>query len=265
MRFQSIASGSSGNCIYVGSDSTHILVDVGISGKRTELALNNIGLKTSEIDAVFITHEHSDHIAGLGVLTKKYNIPIYASEGTIKGIKKSCRNVSFDDSIFHVIKADEKVTVKDITVNPLRISHDALEPLAMRVYCEGKKCAVVTDLGTYDDYTIGSLLGMDVILCEANHDIRMLETGPYPYPLKRRILGNKGHLSNESGGRLISELLNDNVKHIYLGHLSKENNMPELAYETVRLEITASDNKYDGNDFPITVARRDIPCELLEF
>lgn len=264
MRFLSIASGSSGNCIYTGSDSTHILIDAGISGKRTEAGLNMIGIKGSELDGIFITHEHSDHIGGLGVLARKYGIPIYASEGTLRGIKLYRGTMDIDDNLLHPIKADEKVIIKDITVNPMKISHDANEPLAMRIYNEGRKAAIITDLGCYDDYTVGSLLGMDILLCEANHDIRMLETGPYPYPLKRRILSDRGHLSNEAGGRLISSLLCDNTKHIILGHLSKENNLPELAYETVRLEITASDTKYTGNDFPITVAKRDCPGDLIE-
>jgi len=264
MRFLSIASGSSGNCLYVGSDTTHILVDTGISLKRTEAGLNGIGLKTSEIDAIFISHEHSDHIGGLGVIARKYGIPIYASKGTISGIKSGSYGKDIDVALFNEISADNKVMIKDICVNPMRISHDALEPLAMRLSCDGKKIGIVTDLGTYDDYTIGSLMGLNMILCEANHDIRMLETGPYPYPLKRRILSDRGHLCNEAGGKLISSILNDNIEHIILGHLSKENNMPEIAYNTVRLEIDAADNQYASNDFEITVAKRNEPLGVIE-
>ena len=265
MRMCSIASGSSGNCIYVGSDSTHILIDDGISCKRTVEALNGLGIKPEELDGIFVTHEHSDHIGGLRVLCNKYSIPIYATEGTILGIKNTRSIGVIDESLFNVIRADEKISVKDLVIAPMRVSHDANEPVAYRVYNDGKKVGVITDLGTYDEYTVGSLQGMDVLLVEANHDIRMLEVGPYPYPLKQRILGNKGHLSNDNCGRLLSELLNDNIKHLYLGHLSKENNIPELAYETVRLEITASKTPYNGNDFPITVARRDRPMEAIEF
>ncbi len=263
MRMCSIASGSSGNCIYVGNDCTHILVDVGISGKRITEGLNGIGIKPEEIDAIMITHEHSDHIQGLGVISRKYGIPIYATAGTIDGIQASKWCV--DETLLHTIKADERFVIKDMTLNPMKISHDAKEPVAYRLSSEGSKCAVVTDLGKYDDYIIGCLQGMDVILAESNHDVRMLEVGPYSYPLKQRILGERGHLSNESSGKMISALLNDNIKHIILGHLSKENNMPELAYETVRLEIEASDTPYSGNDFPISVARRDKPMPPIEF
>ena len=265
MRMCSIASGSSGNCIYVGSDCAHILIDDGISCKRTIEGLNALGLDGSDIDAIFVTHEHSDHIAGLKVISKKYGIPIYATAGTIDGIRYGRTPCNIDGSLFNVVKADEKIVLKDLVINPMKISHDAKEPVAYRVYNDGKKVGVITDLGTYDDYTLGCLQGMDVILAEANHDIRMLEVGPYPYPLKKRILGNKGHLSNDNCGRMLSQLLNDNIKHLFLGHLSQENNLPELAYETVRLEIEASDTPYGGNDFPITVARRDRPTQAIEF
>lgn len=261
MRFSSIASGSSGNCIYIGSDTCNILIDDGISAKRTQEGLYGLGIKPEELDAVFVTHEHSDHIQGLGVLSRKYGIPIYATQGTIEGIKSASSLGKIDDALFNVIKADEKTYVKDLCIYPMRISHDANEPVAYRVLSEGKKISVITDLGTYDEYTVDCLKNSDIIMAEANHDIRMLQVGPYPYYLKQRILSDRGHLSNENSGRLVSSILNDNVKAIYLGHLSKENNIPELAYETVRLEIEASDNKYHGNDFKITVAKRDVAME----
>ena len=265
MRFCSIASGSSGNCIYVGSDTTHILIDDGISAKRTTEGLNELGIKPEELDAIFITHEHTDHTKGIGILSRKYSIPIYATGGTIQGIKETSSLGKIDDDLFNVIYPDSKISVKDLFVNPMRISHDANEPVAYRVFCEKKKVSIITDLGTFDEYTIDCLKDSDIIMAEANHDIRMLQVGPYPYYLKKRILSDRGHLSNENSGRLISSILNDKVKSIFLGHLSKENNLPELAYETVRLEIEASDNKYHGNDFPLYVAKRDCLSSVIEF
>lgn len=265
MRFCSIASGSSGNCIYVGSDTTHILVDAGISAKKTEEGINSLGLKPSEIDAILITHEHSDHIKGIGVLARKYQIPLYATAGTLEGIKFTSSLGSIDPDLFHTIRADEKFYIKDICVRPMRTSHDAKESCAYRLESDGKKVGIITDLGKYDDYIVDCLKNLDIIMAEANHDVRMLQVGPYPYYLKQRILSDRGHLSNENSGRLISEILHDNVKDIFLGHLSKENNIPELAYETVRLEIEASVNKYHGNDFPIRVAKRDCPSTCIEF
>lgn len=264
MRLLSIASGSSGNCIYVGSDTTHILLDVGISCKRISEGLNTADLCLEDLDGIFITHEHSDHIQGLGVLLRKKQIPVYATQKTIDSILKMPSLGNVDRDLFVPICPDEKYFVKDLVIHPMHISHDAADPVAYRVYNEGKKVGVITDLGMYDEYTVGSLLGMDVLLAEANHDVRMLEVGPYPYALKQRILGNRGHLSNENCGRLISSLLHDGTKQLILGHLSKENNMPELAYETVRLEITASQTPYNGSDFPILVARRDRPLDVVE-
>ncbi len=257
MRLVSIASGSSGNCIYVGSESTHLLVDVGISNKRTEAGLNECGLTGRDIDGILITHEHSDHIQGLGVISRKYGIPIYATKGTLEGIRASKSLGQIEDELFREIAADSPFRIKDVEVNGMRISHDAREPVAYRFRCGEKRIAIATDMGYYDDYIVDSLKEMDAILLEANHDVNMVQVGPYPYVLKQRILGNRGHLSNETSGRLLSRILHDGMRTIVLGHLSKENNLPELAYETVKLEVTMADNPYDGNDFPILVAARD--------
>ncbi len=260
MRLCSIASGSSGNCIYAGSDSTHILVDVGISGKRTEAGLNELDISMRDIDGIFITHEHADHIAGLGVLSRKYEIPIYATNGTIEAIKQCSSVGKIPDDLFYPICADEKIIIKDLVCNPMRISHDAAEPVAYRISHGKKKVAIVTDLGNYNDYTVESLKGIDALLLEANHDVRMLQVGPYPYYLKQRILGDRGHLSNERAGQLLSCLLHDKLQAVVLGHLSKENNLPELAYEAVRVEVTmatAEDNStIKFNDIPMQVAKR---------
>ena len=256
MRLCSIASGSSGNCIYVGSDATHLLVDAGISGKKIECGLNSLGICGNDLDGILITHEHSDHISGLGVLARKYGIPIYATRGTITAIRRTKSLGNLDDDLFWEIKEDSKFTVKDLTVNPMRISHDAAQPAAYRFSYGSKKVAVCTDLGIYNDYTAECLKGMDALLIEANHDVNMLQVGPYPYYLKQRILGDRGHLSNENSGRLLSRILHDGLQAIVLGHLSKENNLPELAYEAVRMEITMGDNPYNANDFRLMVADR---------
>lgn len=256
MRLCSIASGSSGNCIYVGSDTTHLLVDVGISGKRTECGLNNLGISGRDLDGILITHEHADHISGLGVMARKFGVPIYATPGTIDAIR-TCKSVgAIDDSLFRQVREDVKLTIKDLTVNPMRISHDAAQPVAYRIAYGNKKVGICTDLGVYNDYTVECLRGMDALLIEANHDVNMLQVGPYPYYLKQRILGDRGHLSNENSGRLLSRILHDKLQAIILGHLSKENNLPELAYEAVRMEITMGENPYNANDFLMQVANR---------
>ncbi|MCM1569267.1 MAG: MBL fold metallo-hydrolase [Roseburia sp.] len=263
MRLCSIASGSSGNCIYVGSDATHLLVDAGISGKRTESGLKSLGLSGKELDGILITHEHMDHISGLGVLARKYEIPVYATEGTIQAIKKCGAIGRIDEGLFRRVQEDVKLTIKDLVINPMRISHDAAQPVAYRIAYGNKKVGICTDLGVYNDYTVECLKGMDALLLEANHDVNMLQAGPYPYYLKQRILGDKGHLSNENSGRLLSRLLHDGLQAIVLGHLSKENNLPELAYEAVRMEITMGNNPYQANDFCVMVAKRDEPSRVI--
>ncbi len=262
MRLCSIASGSSGNCIYVGSDATHLLVDAGISGKRVEEGLKYLELSGRDVDGILITHEHSDHIAGLGVLARKFEIPIYATKGTIEAILK-CKNAP-DAALFQEIQADTKVTIKDLTVSPMKISHDAAQPVAYRIGYGSSKVGICTDLGVFNDYTVECLKGLDALLLEANHDINMLQVGPYPYYLKQRILGDRGHLSNENSGRLLNKILCDKTKAVVLGHLSKENNLPELAYEAVRMEITMGDCPYKAEDFHISVANRSEPSPVIE-
>ena len=232
MRLCSIASGSSGNCIYVGSDNTHLLVDVGISGKRVEQGLNSLELTGKDIDGILITHEHSDHIKGLGVIARKHQIPVYATEGTVEAL--SHMNLGkMPEGIFREIHEDEPFEINDLTVNPFTIPHDAAQPVGYRVECGEHSVGIATDLGKYRYY------------------------------LKQRILGDRGHLSNENAGRLLCRLLHDNMKGIFLGHLSRENNYEELAYETVCSEVTLGDNPYKSRDFRIQVAQRDCISEVI--
>ena len=263
MELCSIASGSSGNCIYVGTQDTHLLVDSGISGKKIEGGLNAIGRSCRDIDGILITHEHSDHVCGLGVISRKYHIPIYATEGTINALKGYKSLGKIEEDLFVPIEADEPFLIKDLTVNPMKISHDAAQPVAYRFKHGRKKAAIATDMGTYNDYTIECLKGMDALFLEANHDINMVQVGPYPYSLKQRILGDHGHLSNEHSGKLLGLIAHDHLQSVVLGHLSKENNMPQLAYETVRVELLMGKNAYTGSEFPISVAKRDTVSPII--
>ncbi len=264
MELCSIASGSSGNCIYVGTDATHLLVDAGISGKKTEYGLNSIGQSLKNMDGILITHEHSDHICGLGVLSRKYHIPIFATKKTIEAINTCSSLGKIDSDLFVPIEADEAFRIKDITIEPMHTSHDAIDPVAYRMRYEDKKIAIATDLGTYNDYTVECLKGMDLLFLEANHDVNMVQVGPYPYQLKRRILGDRGHLSNELSGQLLKRIAHDKLQGVVLGHLSKDNNIPELAYETVRVELTMGSEVYNECQFPITVAKRDEVSPLIK-
>ncbi len=259
----SIASGSSGNCICVGNDNTHVLIDAGVSGKRIEGGLNEFDLTTRDMQGILITHEHIDHIGGLGVLARKYNIPIYTTAGTMDAILHTKSVGVIDESLFQVISPNEVFRIGDLTIKPIHISHDAADPVAYRVMHADKSVAVITDLGTYDQSIIDELQQLDALLLEANHDVKMLQMGIYPYPLKQRILGDRGHLSNERSGQLLCEILHDNLKSVMLGHLSKENNYEKLAYEAVRMEITMGDNPYRAEDFHIHVAKRDMVSPVI--
>lgn len=263
MRLCSIASGSSGNCIYVGSENAHVLVDAGISGKRIEQGLNSLELTGRDIDGILVTHEHSDHIKGLGVLARKYEIPIYTTGGTVDAMVRTGGLGKLPEGIFHEIREDEAFSIKDLSISPFTIPHDAAQPVGYRLKCGGQSVGIATDLGKYNDYIVENLQNLDALLLEANHDIRMLQVGKYPYYLKQRIMGDRGHLSNENAGRLLCRILHDNMKAVFLGHLSKENNYEELAYETVCSEVTLGDNPYRSGDFKIQVAKRDCTSEVI--
>jgi phosphoribosyl 1,2-cyclic phosphodiesterase len=258
----SIASGSSGNCVYVGSDQVNLIIDAGISGKKIEEGLNSVGLKTSEMDGILITHEHSDHVKGIGVLARRYGIPIYATQKTANAILSSNSLGKIPEGLIHIIKKDEDVTIKDLTVHPFEIPHDASEPICYTIKNKNKKIGFATDLGNYNDYILEQLKDSNILFIEANHDVNMLQVGPYPYYLKQRILGEHGHLSNERSGQLITELIHDKLEHIILGHLSNENNFAELAFQTVQLEIDRL-SPYKANEFHMFVAGRNENSKLV--
>lgn len=263
MRLCSIASGSSGNCIYVGSENTHLLVDTGISRKRIEEGLKELEIKGEELGGILVTHEHADHIQGLGVFSRKYGVPIYATPGTMQGIKECKTLGKMPEGLYHEIQVDTDFILGDIKVHPFAISHDANEPSGYRFEQGEKSVAVATDLGKYDEYTVENLKNLNAVLLESNHDLHMLEVGPYPYYLKQRVMGERGHLSNELSGRLLCDILHNGLKNVMLGHLSKENNYAELAYETVKLEVTLGDNPFKGEEIPISVAKRDTISQVI--
>ena len=263
--FYSIASGSSGNCIYVGTDHTSVLIDAGISCRRITDALRDIDRSVQDLTAILVTHEHSDHIAGLGVLLRKAHVPVYATQATIRQILRYSPLGNVDEELFHPIDADQPFMIGDLKAEAFHISHDAADPVSYRIESGNKACAVATDMGCFNRYTVNHLRNLDTILIEANHDERMLQAGPYPWPLKRRILGEKGHLSNTSSAMLLSQVLHDDMKAVFLGHLSKTNNFPDLAYATVISEMAMDPGcHYKEGDIPIHVASRERPMEKLE-
>ena len=263
MQLYSIASGSSGNCIYLGEEDGGILIDAGISRKRIVTGLERKGLSLDDIKAIFITHEHSDHISGLGPVLRKNPIPVYATADTVSAIWEKTNMNNISPELFHSIRPEEEIEAGEMLVRPFPISHDAVDPVCYTVEKQGKRAAVATDMGCFDDTIIRVLGQCDSVLIEANHDINMLQVGPYPYSLKMRILGNKGHLSNTSCADLIKEILHKDLKHLVLGYLSRENNFPQLAYRTVLDELEKTET-WGTLDTRLMVASRDEPTELLK-
>jgi len=262
MRFASIASGSSGNSLYVGCRDTNILIDAGISRKRIEEGLRSFDVCGSDIDAILVTHEHSDHIKGLGVWSRKYHVPIYATKGTLLEIERMNSLGKIDDSLFRVISADQDFSVKDLNIHAISVPHDARDPVCYRIDDGRRRIAAVTDLGYFDEYITDSLGDCDMLYVEANHDPGMLQTGPYPYQLKLRIAGNYGHLSNEMSGQLIGHLCGGRLSNVVLGHLSKENNFPDLALEAVKTEL-CRDFADENPNFKLSVAPRDRISDMI--
>ena len=260
MRVCAIASGSSGNCVYVGHGSAHLLVDAGISGKRIEQALESIGSAAGELKGILITHEHSDHIQGIGVLARRYGIPLYGTAETLCGMLKGKTNIGrIPEELLHEVKPEETLWFDGLIAKAHSVSHDAANPVCYTFEADGKKAAMVTDLGMYDKSILDAVSDAEILYLESNHDVNMLMVGTYPYYLKQRILGERGHLSNDTAAKLLCEVLHPGLKHVILAHLSKENNLPELAYETVRIELQAAAER-KGLPMPdLFVAERDVP------
>lgn len=259
MDFVSIASGSSGNCIYVGSKTTSLLVDAGISGRKIEQGLKSIDKEASKVDGILVTHEHLDHISGLGVMARRYKLPIFSTADTIDAIFQTKNLGKLDKSLFHSIKKDRPFYIGDLKIEASSVWHDAIDPVCYTFCHDNVKASIATDMGDYDEYLVDKLKDSDILFLEANHDVHLVEVGPYPYQLKKRILGRRGHLSNERAGQLLVDLMNDHLKRVFLGHLSKENNYDQLAYETVKLELLMQNKSIEHEDVALQVAKKDAP------
>lgn len=262
MEFFSIASGSSGNCVCIGTESGRFLVDAGISTKRIAAGLQTQWIQGEDIRGLFVTHEHSDHIKGLPVLVKKYRIPVYGTAETLRKIRATAQGAELPGELLHPIQAGETLRFDRLKVKAFSVPHDAANPVAY-TFCEnGTKIALATDLGYVDECILRQLRDANLLYIESNYDRNMLLVGIYPYPLKQRILGEYGHLSNDDSAAVVRSVLHENLKAVVLAHLSKENNYPELAYQTMENELRASWH-YAGEPPRLLVARRDEPTEMI--
>lgn len=260
LKFCTLFSGSSGNCLFVGDGETNILIDAGVSGKRIEKALNDIGENCNTVSGILVTHEHQDHINGVGILSRRFCIPVYANEKTWEAIDRDKLLGKMPEENKRLINGAESVVIGTMRVKACKISHDAADPVAYTIISGGHKIGVATDMGFVSDDVRKHLQGCELALVEANHDVEMLKAGKYPYQLKRRILSDSGHLSNESAAELVHHLARQGTKRFILGHLSAENNYPRLAYEAVNslLKIKGYDTE---REVFLAVAERDRPGE----
>ena len=255
-RFCNLFSGSSGNCSLVETENTKILVDCGMSSKKIDEALKLKDLSLKDINGIIITHEHSDHTKGLTTISKNYKIPIYANEETFKNIKldlSKTKKIKF--------KTNSDFEINDLKIHSFSIPHDAADPCGFNIFHDDKKISIATDIGHITTPIFKALQGSDFLLLESNYEPEMLRCSRYPYLLKKRIMGPNGHLSNEEAGTIINELIKYGVNNITLGHLSKQNNFPELAYQTVMNEIISKNTSI--NNLKLNTARRDTPDETI--
>lgn len=259
LHFSILASGSSGNSILVSSGNNKILIDAGLSGKKVQGLMKEVGVVGEELDAILITHEHVDHIKGAGVLSRRFDIPLFANEKTWEAAESKLgklkeKNINVFDKPFSLGKMD---------IKPFSISHDAADPVGYVVGAKGKEVAVATDMGHVTPEIIEALKGVRHVILESNHDLEMLKIGPYPWSLKKRIMSNKGHLSNDDAGDCVLQLAEHCSPCIYLAHLSKDNNVPELAYLTIKNVIEEKGLSLDS-DIRLEHTYRNRPTQLFK-
>ena len=257
--FSILASGSSGNCTYIETSQQKILVDAGFSGKKVEGLLAQIDRKMDDIDAIFVTHEHSDHIQGVGVLSRKYNLPVYANQKTWLAMDKNIGIVKDENRRY--IEADHMLTLGDLDIMPYNVSHDAISPQFYAFQKGQKQFVMLTDTGYVSDKMRQLLVNADAYLIESNHEIEMLRYGQYPWSLKQRILSDKGHLSNEDGAFAMLDMIGESTRDVYLGHLSRDNNTKQLAMSA--MEDILSQNDIDiQNTIKLHMTDPEIACPI---
>lgn len=258
LKFCSFSSGSSGNCYLVKTDTTALLVDAGISGKKIFEGLEKTGTPKESLLALLITHEHSDHTKSVKVLAKKHKeLKAYANKKTWNVMEKDV-----DEEQIGFFLTGETFYIGDIEVKPFQVNHDAVDPVGFSFYKDGKQISIVTDTGYISEEIIGEIKNADILILEANHDIDMLRVSRYPWFLKERVLGEDGHLSNIAAGEAIVKILKESKKArwVLLAHLSRENNFPEMAYQTIK-NILEEENYYIGKDIQLnTILRDEVSC-----
>ncbi len=262
-RFCSLFSSSSGNATYIGSGSTGILIDAGVSAKRIRTALQNRDIDPKSIRAIFVTHEHADHIKGIRVLASQLHLPVYATRGTMQGMHEA--GALDGDFPCDFVECGKEIPVGDLCVRAFPTPHDANEPCGYTVTLpDERKVSVATDIGHMTNEVMHGILGSDLVMLESNHDVGMLQNGPYPYFLKRRILSDVGHLCNDACADVAVQLVDHGTTRLFLGHLSTENNMPQLAYQTTYAALQQAGAAL-GRDYTLKVNPKENDEGLILF
>lgn len=231
LRFTVLASGSTGNAILVANEETKVLIDAGLSAKKLEALMAEREVAASEIDAVFVTHEHADHIKGLGAFARKHSLPVYANEATWEALDRMIGDIAPEKRC--ILETGTSLEIRTLCIESYAISHDAAEPVGYCFYNGEEKLGLATDLGYMSAKVKEQLKDCDVLILESNHDIELLRMGRYPWNIKRRILSDIGHLSNEAAAEGLYEILSSRLRRVYLAHLSRDHNMLDLARMSV--------------------------------
>ena len=259
LQYSVLASGSTGNAIYVATEQQRILLDAGLTGKAMEALLKKIECSPNEIDAILVSHEHSDHIKAVGILARKFNIPVYANEKTWQAMDSLVGKI--DTDLKFTFNVGETKSFGNIEIESFGVSHDAVEPMFYVFHHQGRKLSVMTDTGYVSDRMKGTIKHSDVFIFESNHDTNMLRMGKYPWSVKRRILSDVGHVSNEDAAIALAEVIGDKHTRVYLAHLSKDNNMKDLARLTV--EQTLADYEvFVGDNLELIDTDPNVPTRL---
>lgn len=257
LNFNSLYSGSTGNSLFLESDHSKILIDTGVSAKKITDALTSFKVDINEIDAILVTHEHTDHVQSLGTISRKYKIPVYATKETFDAMPKQTEKIAYSN--INYFNSNETFEINDLIIKPFSIPHDAANPCGFNIINNDKKISIATDIGNMNLEILNKLEGSSFLLLESNYEPQLLMCSSYPYSLKKRISSNIGHLPNEMAGKTIAYLLDSGLEQVILGHLSKENNFPELAYKTVVEQLMKKN--FDENSIKISVASRTEPSK----
>lgn len=261
MIFCSLASGSSGNCYYIGNQKHGLLIDVGISARRIKVCMNNLGLPIDNIRGILITHDHIDHTKASGMLARKLHLPIYATQKTWERMKQLTFLGELPNELWRAVEPQTRFEIEDFEIEAFRVSHDAADTVGYQLHIDGKSATVATDLGFIHPDSTRYFTSAELLVIESNYDEKMLLNGRYPAHLKARIKSDRGHLCNDHTAQFLAEHYHPGISHVLLGHLSADNNHPDVALNTLLRAFEARGRCFEPHTV-VKVLRRETPSEV---